>query len=345
MSGRDAGAPVDVSVVTVSYRCCDELLGLLASLEAHPCGCVVEVLVADNASGDDTERVVRERYPEVGLTQMGYNAGFARGNDAAIARSRGRYLFLLNPDARVTEGCIDALVTFMDDHPDVAAAGPKLLNRDLTLQYSIRNLPTVRGSLLEAAFLHHAFPRLLARYGEMVLDETAYRSSHPVGWVSGAAMFVRRAALDRVGLLDGSFFLFSEEIDWFKRMHDRGLPVWFVPDAVVIHRDDKRVLAPGLAAIDVDSRRRYWRKHASRTRAFAAMAVLGLNMAVRYVLWSLVAIRSEQDARPRRAALRAGLRALTPGGRPSRPEPPPSAGARDRACVSRPDDSGEEAAR
>ncbi len=166
------------------------------------------------------------------------------------------------------------------------------------------------------------FPRLLARRGEMVFDESAYRSAHPVGWVSGAAMFVRRSALDRVGLLDESFFLFSEEIDSFKRMNDAGLPVWFVPDAVVVHRHDKRAPNPELVAIDIDSRRLYWRKHASACSSAAAMAFLGLGMVLRYVAWSLLALGGREGATAERAAYGRGLRALTPNGRPSRPTPP-----------------------
>ena len=278
--------------------------------------------MADNASADATDSLVRERFPEVDFVQIGYNSGFSRANNAAILRSQGRYLFLLNPDTRVTNGCIDTLTAFMDANPDVAAAGPRLLNRDLSLQYSIRNLPTLRGSLLEAVFLHHAFPRLLARYGEMVFDEAAYETPHPVGWVSGAAMFIRRSALERVGLLDESFFLFSEEIDWFKRMHDLGLPVWFVPDAAVVHRHDKQGHNPDLIAIDVDSRRRYWRKHASRSRAALALAVLALGMSLRCLLWSLLALSGNKDAMRESAAFGRGLWALTPNGRPKRPRPP-----------------------
>jgi len=317
---------LDVSVITVSYQCRDELLGLLESIERDRGASTLQIHVADNASDDGTEDVVSQRFPDVDFVQVGYNSGFSRANNAAILRGRGRYLFLLNPDTRVTEGCIDTLVAFMDAHPDAAAVGPKLLNRDLSLQYSIRNLPTLRGSLLEAVFLHHAFPRLLARFGEMVFDEAAYRSAHPVGWVSGAAMFIRTSALDQVGLLDESFFLYSEEIDWFKRMNDAGLAVWFNPDAVVVHRDDKGGgaggLSPGLMAVDVDSRRLYWRKHASSPRAAAAMGILALNRSLRYVLWSLVALGGGIDATHRRTAFGHALRALAPGGRPLRPEPP-----------------------
>ncbi|PKQ14978.1 MAG: hypothetical protein CVT67_11625 [Actinobacteria bacterium HGW-Actinobacteria-7] len=312
---------MDVSVVTVSYQSREDVLGLLASIGQHPASREVEVHVVDNASTDGTEDAIRQRYPDVAFQQMGYNSGFSRANNAAIVKCRGRYLLLLNPDTRVTAGCIDSLVGFMDQNPDVAAVGPKILNRDMSLQASIRNLPTLRGALLEAVFLHHFFPRFLARYGEMVYDVSAYESAHPVGWLSGAAMFVRRSALDQVGLLDEEFFLFSEEIDWFKRMNDAGLAVWFFPGSCIIHRDDKGDRNPNLIAIDVDSRRLYWHKHASAPVAFVAISILAFNMSVRYVLWSLVAFRGDSYAVRQRTALGRGLRALSPSGRPVRPTP------------------------
>jgi N-acetylglucosaminyl-diphospho-decaprenol L-rhamnosyltransferase len=329
VASADAQGPpvaIDVSVITVSYQSHDELVGLLGSLDANPAACTMEILVADNASTDGTEEFLKTSYPGIHFIQIGYNSGFSTANNAAIASARGRYLFLLNPDTRVTEGCIDTLVAFMDAHPDITAAGPKLLNRDMSLQYSIRNLPSLRGSMVEAAFLHRLFPRLLARLGEVVYDDSMYESARPVGWVSGAAMFVRRSSLERIGLLDETFFLFSEEIDWFKRMHDAGVPVWFVPDATVIHRDDKGARNPKLMRIDVDSRRLYWKKHASPFGAALSMTVLGANMTIRYVLWSAIALSRSPHAVQQRDAFAEGLKALTPRGRPPRPMPGPDAG-------------------
>lgn len=314
-----------VSVVTVSYECKADLLTMLGSLAECPSAAAVETLIADNASTDGTAEEISALYPDVKLIEVGYNSGFSVANNAAIAESVGEYVFLLNPDARVTPGCIDSLVRFMDSHPEVAAVGPKVLNPDMSLQYSIRNLPAIEVELFEALFLHRLFPGMTSDWGEMVVNKEAYRQARPVGWVSGAAMFVRRSAIEHVGVLDESFFLFCEEVDWFKRMHDAGLPVWFTPDAVVIHRDAKAVGSPRLAEIDTHSRRRYWAKHRTRFGAAVSALVLGLNLSLRYALWGVRALLGSETAAAKTAALGSALRALAPSAQLERPLPPEAA--------------------
>jgi len=147
---------------------------------------------------------------------------------------KGRYFFLLNSDAWVVGDGLQRLVDFADAHPDAAVVGPKLLNTDGSLQRSVRGEPTVWRVATEYLFIRKLAPRtnLLNPLYAGGFDHATARA---VDWVSGAALLVRRAATEAVGLFDESFFLFSEEVDWMTRFRHAGWKVFFCPDAEVVH--------------------------------------------------------------------------------------------------------------
>jgi GT2 family glycosyltransferase len=268
-----------------------------------------EVFVVDNASHDGTVEAVEREFRDVAVIANERNLGFAAANNAALLIARGRYMFLLNPDAFMQGSGLETLTAFMDEHPEVAASAPMLLNRDGSLQYSVRNFPSLSNALFECLFLHRAFPSLTAHFGEMVFDPQAYAYAHPVDWVSGAAMFVRRETVEEVGPLDERFFLFGEEIDWFKSMNEAGCAVWFVPEARVMHRDDKRGQNRRLIGQSMYGRIQYWRKHEGPLQATVARALLVFYLASRWMVWAIKAvIRSGEFAAVQREAYAQGLR-------------------------------------
>jgi hypothetical protein len=316
----DDGFATDVSIVVVSYECRDDLELCLRSIDEHREGVAVDVSVVDNCSSDGTQEMVAERFSHVALIANDRNLGFATANNQALHDVGGRFVFLLNPDAVLMPGALRELVAFMDSHPEVGAVGPKLLNRDGSLQHSVRRFPSLMGAAFETLFLHRLIPTLTSRFGEVVLDEAEYERAHPVEWVSGAAMFVRLEVLDRVGLLDESFFLFAEEVDWFKRMHDAGVSVWFVPDATVQHRDNAGGINPHLLGQSLWARRQYWAKHAGPFKARAAHGLLAAFVVLRVVLWWLLSLGGSASAKKQYQAYRQGLsdmlaeRSLSPDG-------------------------------
>ncbi|MBI4568192.1 MAG: glycosyltransferase family 2 protein [Planctomycetes bacterium] len=217
-----------VSVVIVSWNTRDLLRECLLSVRAHA-GVVQETIVVDNGSSDGSAAMVSREFPEAALIEAGVNLGFGRANNLAFARAGGRYLFLLNPDARLLPGALPALVGHLDAHPEVGAVGPRLVNPDGTAQNSFDNVPTLATELLNKTILKTLFP---ARYPSKRVD---YHEPIEVESLIGAAMLVRRDIWARLGGFDPAFFFFLEETDWCLRMRQAGARVVHFPAAQVLH--------------------------------------------------------------------------------------------------------------
>lgn len=164
------------------------------------------------------------------------NRGVAPARNQGLHLARGRYILLLDADARVTQDALTQLVHFMDERPDVGLAGPRLQDAQGTLQLTCRKLPTVWSKILR---------RIPARWARAALDDemlVAYdhRTPRPVDYVIGACQIIRRQAFEQVGLLDEHFFYGPEDVDYCIRMWQCGWRVMYAPGAVVIH-DEQRL--------------------------------------------------------------------------------------------------------
>ena len=267
----------DLSVVVVSRDVRDLLGACLESLQQGCDGLVMETLVVDAASSDGSAAMVRQRFPAVRLLASRENLGFTRGNNWAIRLARGRYVALLNPDTAVQPGALRTLVAFLDGHPDVGVAAPKLLFPDGSVQSSRRRFPRPATGFVESTVLERWLgrSRLVREYR---LDDRPADESHDVDWVVGAAMVVRREAFAQAGLFDERFFMYSEEVDLCRRIRAAGWRVVYRPDAAVVHHEG-RSSEQNLAQRNLDfheSRFRYYRKHFGRAWSLALrLAVLG----------------------------------------------------------------------
>ena len=226
---------MDLSVVLVSYKTRDHLIKCLDALQADAGGFRSEIVVLDNDSRDDIAGVVGERYPTVRLRANRENLGYARAVNQGISDTAGEFVLVLNPDCIVRPGALGTLIGYLREHPRTAVAGPRILNLDGSLEYSARSYPDHltflfnRYSLLTRLFPRNRFSR---RY---MLTDWDHASVREVDWMSGACLMVRRAAIREVGLMDEAFFMFNEDVDWCRRMHQGGWAVTYVPDAVVVH--------------------------------------------------------------------------------------------------------------
>ncbi len=265
---------MDVSVIIVSWNvwkwlapCLDSVREALGNLKG-------EIIVVDNASTDGTPERVREAFPEVRLLVNPVNRGFPAANNQGMAIARGRYFLLLNPDTRVLDRAIEFLVAFADTHPEAGVVGPQLLNPDGTVQSSRRRFPTFWTALFESTWWQPYAPRqILRRY--YVLDRPDDETQE-VDWVTGAAMLVRREAVEQVGLMDEEFFMYAEEMDWCRRIRAAGWKVFYYPAARVIHyggRSSDQVPAVQHLAFQ-RSKIRYFRKHHGPIAAVALRAFL-----------------------------------------------------------------------
>ncbi|MEP6775808.1 MAG: glycosyltransferase [Chloroflexota bacterium] len=225
-----------MTIVILNWNVSDLLAACLRSLPAA-CGTwwgVADVVVVDNASTDDSVDMVRREFPGVRLITLAENRGFAAGNNVGLQASGGEYILFLNPDTLAQPLSIAALCDYMDMHPEVGIAGPRLLNADGTTQSSRRRFPTLATALIESTPLQPIFPNAPALKRFYVLDHSDEEEQY-VDWLSGAALMCRRTALEQTGSFDHGYFMFSEEVDLGRRMADAGWLVAYAPQAQVTH--------------------------------------------------------------------------------------------------------------
>ena len=222
-------ADAEVSAVVVSYNAAPWIERSLDSLR----GTGAEVIVVDNGSTDGTLEIVREKFPEARLIEQ-ENRGFGAGNNAGMRAASGRYFMLLNPDAWLTDGALEKLIAFADEHPEAAVVGPRLLNPDGSLQRSVRGYPTPWRIATEYFFLRKLAPRSRA-FNSLFGAGFDHESVREVDYLFGACLLVRRDAVDSVGGFDEDFFLMSEETDWCYRFRQAGWSVFFYPGAEAYH--------------------------------------------------------------------------------------------------------------
>lgn len=223
----------DVSIITVSWNVRDLLRACLHSIAATGGELGQEMIVVDGGSEDGSPDMVAQEFPDVRLLRLEENVGFPKGNNLGMAGSRGRNLLLLNPDTEVTEGAVATMAAYLDQHADVGVVGPTLLNPDGTLQSSRRRFPTLATAFVESTWLQRfTSRRILDRY---YMREAGEEVSVDVDWLVGACLMVRRQVWQQVGGMDEAYFMYSEELDWCRRIKDAGWRVVYLPAARIIH--------------------------------------------------------------------------------------------------------------
>ena len=282
---------INISIVIVSWNAKAHLMDCLESLHAHGPKGQMEIIVVDNASSDGSPEAVKAFYPQVEVIETGSNLGFAKANNIGMLESTGKYVALVNSDVKILEGCLEGLRDFMDANPGVGLCAPRLLNRDMTVQYSCRNFPTLLRLLWNSLRLDKLIPWFDIFEGEEK-KSFSYDRQAEVDAVSGAFMFVRKKALEKVGLLDERFFMYSEDVDWCKRFHDAGRRIVFFPEAEAIHYGGGS--SSGEATRFFIEKERavflYWKKHHSRLSWFILFWILFLRHSVRILAGGLLCL-------------------------------------------------------
>lgn len=321
-------AAIDLSILIVSWNVRDLLAACLESIAASPMtrvtpsggaldngGPRVEVIVVDSASTDGTPALVAQRFPWVRLLAQGENVGFTRGNNLALAGARGRYLLLLNPDTVVHDDALPALVAYLDAHPQVGIAGPRVLNADGTTQSTRRRFPTPLTAFVESTWLQGYAPRRLLDhfYAADLPDDGTFE----VDWVQGCALIARREVYQQIGGLDEGYVMFSEELDWCRRAKGAGWRVAYVGTARITHYG-------GQSTAQVETRKhvhfqqsklRYFRAYHGRALALALRLFLLVSYGLQMVLEGAKAALGHKRAlrRARISTYWAVIRALARG--------------------------------
>lgn len=221
-----------VSVCVVNWNCRPLLHACLRSLTSKLQRLRLEVIVVDNGSTDGAADMVRRRFPCVVLVRNADNAGFARANNQAAARARGRYLFFLNNDTVVPPGALRRLVDYARTHPEIGLLGPRLRDPRGRVQVSCRRRPTVAALLHRTCLLRWTglFRRAYRRYR----SRDGGDGVRPVDVLMGAALLVRRDLFREVGGWDEDYTFGGEDIDLCTRV-GRRRPVVHHPGMEIVH--------------------------------------------------------------------------------------------------------------
>lgn len=273
-----------IAVVVVTYNSEDLIKDLVTSLERGLAPYPWHLTVADNDSADHTVKMVREHAPSAGVVEMGYNAGYAAGINAAIAAAPPHTAVLvLNPDIRLAPGCVGKLVEVLHRRAGTGIAVPRINQGDGLFTPSMRREPTVMRALADALVGGHRAGRF-ALLGEVVTDEREYRAETVTDWAEGSALLISEECARVCGPWDESFFLYSEETEYMLRARDNGLATVFVPDAVVTHLGGESRTSPPLWALLTLNRSRLYRRRHHPLNAAAYWSALMLREAIRGAL-------------------------------------------------------------
>lgn len=269
----DKDSPM-ASIIVVTWnarRYVDECLRSLATASAN---IAAEIIVIDNASSDGTPDLIEEVLPQATLIRNRENLGFARGNNLGIARSRGRYLFLVNSDVAVAPGSLEKLIAAMEVDPKIGLLGPQMIGLDVIgPDAGDSRVGPVRRSTMRFPTLWNQFCRALgidsilrSRWaGGFLMPDFAHDRTRDVEVLNGWFWVARREAVEQVGPLDEQFFMYGEDIDWCYRFHKAGWKRVFDADVSAVHYGGaSSAAAPARFYVEMQRANfQYWKKYHS----------------------------------------------------------------------------------
>ncbi len=278
-----------ISVIIVSWNAKRYLLQCLESLYDCPLEHLKEVIVIDNASSDSSADEVSVKFPQVRLIRNAVNLGFSTANNMGIRASSGEYVCLINSDIKLLGSCLQRLRTYAEAHPEIGMIGPRILEGDGRVQPSCRGFPKLWNMFCRALALDALLPRW-GVFNGYLLRHWRQDEAREVDILSGCFWFVRRQALQKVGLLDEEFFMYGEDMDWCKRFWKSGWKLKFLPTAEAIHYGGKSSTNAPIRFYIEKQRAdlQYWRKHHGKLGMFAYFAISFIHHLLRVIGYCLV---------------------------------------------------------
>jgi GT2 family glycosyltransferase len=271
---------VDMSIVLVCWNNKAYLDPCLQSLYEGNLKSSFDVVVVDNGSKDGSQQMLAEKYPQVKLIQNQGNVGLGRASNQGIEATSGRYVLLLNNDTLVTGPALDILVEFLDTHPGAGAAGGKLLNPDGSFQSGYAPFSTLTEEFLIATHIGELLWPGYPLHG----DANEIKST---GWLCSACLLVRRSALDQVGLLDESYFIYGDETDLQYRLNQAGWKVYFLPASSIIHFGGRSMDRWKRRKMVYRGKMLFYQKNYGYLKTLLLRLVLGLMSLLKLIAWSV----------------------------------------------------------
>lgn len=231
--GGRSGEATDLAVIVVDHEAGEDVLRCLSSVFESAGDISLEAVLVDNRSLDGSPEAVAAAFPEVRVIRNDSNRGFAAAANQGILASRSEFVLLINPDAEIAAGTLEAFLKVARDHPQAGAIGALTRNPDGTVYPSARLVPGLGLGLAHTVLAPFWRENPWSRRYRMA--EWDHRTERRVDWVSGSSMLLRRAALDGIGLFDERFFMYAEDMDLCTRLWEAGWEVWFSPQLEITH--------------------------------------------------------------------------------------------------------------
>lgn len=216
---------IKVSIITINYNGLEDTCALIESI---PFNENMEVIVVDNASNNLEAETIAQRYPQVKVIQSKHNLGFAGGNNLGIQTAQGKYIFLINNDTVFKDFNIQSLINRIESSSDIAIVCPKIC-------FAWGNHPIQYAGYTKLSSItirNHAI-------GFNKEDHGQFDTAHPTLYAHGAAMLIRREAIDKVGMMPECFFLYYEELDWSMMFNRTGYQIWYEPKCTIYHKESQ----------------------------------------------------------------------------------------------------------
>lgn len=223
-----------LSIIILNYNTKDQVKQCVRNIRQNPPSVQYEIIIVDNGSTDGSLEFIKYELSDVKIVVSDKNLGYGRGNNLGIKSAQAEYILILNPDIVVKPRSIDILYKFIKSHQQVGIIGPKLFNPDGTVQYSCFRWPHFLTPLARRTPLSQTNwgKSELIRY--FMLDYN-HNASRAVNWLLGAALMIKRKALDKVSGFDKRYFLYCEDIDLCRQIQEKGWEIWYNPEAEMIH--------------------------------------------------------------------------------------------------------------
>ena len=270
----------DLSIVLVCWNNKEYMDPCLESLYNPGLKCSFDVVVVDNGSTDGSQEMLREKYPQVRIIQNESNLGLGKASNQGIEATKGRYILLLNNDTIVNGASFDAMVDFLENHPKAGGVGGRLMNPDGSPQSYYNNFSTLTEEFFVATrigeWIRPGYPAI------MEADEVK-----SVDWLGSACLMLRREALDQVGLLDESYFIYGDEADLQYRLKKAGWEIYFLPEVYTIHYGGRSMNRWSRRKLVYRGKIYFYQKHYGIAKTTALRLMLGILSILKMIPWGI----------------------------------------------------------
>lgn len=220
---------MNVSIIYVNYKTCGLILDSIRTVKEQTKGVTYEIIVVDNHSEDDSERTIREQYPEVIYIASDSNLGFGKANNLGIEAAKGECIFFLNPDTLLINNAISIMYNYLQAHDDVGACGGNL--------YDEKGIPTTSFCRVFPSYTQEFLSIFYLPYRTGYFNHTD--DPQEVASITGADLMVKRNIIDQTKGFDPAFFMNYEETEWCYRIWKKGYKIVSLPDAKITHLEGR----------------------------------------------------------------------------------------------------------